>query len=997
MLVQGTTSLASLPSTSVVDEIGTGAKAQYYLGAQAPELAATVADYRNDDGCENTDDNATDFTSENAQSTTLYNSSSPLMPCGAFSVPKYHAYAMPVSGGAPSYPEGLAVSSTGSIYYSSTEADELFQMQGRGSTALTLLAGSNEAVGGAGDGGSATSATLDQPSGVAVDSAGDVFVTDTSNDVVREIPATSSTQYGVSMTAGDIYTIAGDGTEGYTGDGKAATSAELDEPRGLAVNAAGDLFIADSGNSVIREVAPDGTITTFAGTGTAGYTGDAGPSTAADLDHPYGVAVDADGNIYIADSGNDVIRRVDASTGVISTVAGDHAADVADGYATPPTDAGDGGPATAAELDDPEGVAVDQAGDLFIADTFSNEVQEVTPDGTISTIAEMPPDGPADVAVDNSTGDVYVADTSGASIDVITGLAIPGAATPGPEPSSTLSFTTGPPASSGANSSFTVTVSELDAGGSVEGSDSSTGVSLGLAPGTPGSKPSGLSCDGGNSATLQDGTATFNCSVADPADGLTLEATASSSYLAPAISSAFTVPHAVAVPATVAVASGTGTAQLSWKAVSGATGYSVYDATAPDAEDDTGATACTTNGATTCEVTGLVNDQLYYFVIEAADASGASEASSEVDAKPLAAPGNVAATSLSSGTADLSWNAVRGATGYAVYDATSADAEQVSDPKPVCAETDDTSCEVGSLSNGAKYFFVVVATDSSGASVASQEVSTTPRGAPSRPTGLTATAGDGTVDLAWAGPASDGGSAITGYAVYMATSAGGERTEGDSACTTTGSASCTVSGLTDGTTYYFVVVATNALGNSSASAEASGTPQAATGAQTTPTTPTTATQSQGGGSQTPGAGTQPPGGGSQTPGGGTQTQPTGPSMPTPPTSTRKPVKLPASSPPNVVLKAGVKSTTLVEVTRTLKAGSALTVEAKLPGTEKLRKASVKVTKTTRSGYVEYRYKTTKLPVGVTTVKFYEKIGKRLRLIRTERVHVSRPKAKGKSK
>jgi Lamin Tail Domain/Fibronectin type III domain/NHL repeat len=976
VLVQGTTSLASLPSPTVVDEIGTGAKAQYYLGAQAPELASVDADYRNDGGCENTADNATDFTLENAQSTTLYNSSSALVPCGTFSVPKFHAYAMPVSGGAPSYPEGIAVSSTGSIYYSSTETNDLFEMQGHGSTALTLLAGNNEAVGGSGDGGAAGSATLDQPSGVAVDNAGDVFVTDTSNDVVREIPATSGTQYGIAMTAGDIYTIAGDGTEGYTGDGNAATAAELDEPHGLAVNDAGDLFIADSGDDAIREVAPDGTITTFAGTGTAGYTGDGGPATAAELDHPYAVAVDAEGDVYIADSGNDVIRRVDASNAAISTVAGDHAADIADDYAAPAADSGDGGPATAAELDDPEGVAVNQAGDLFIADTFGNEIQEVSPDGTISTVAEMPPDGPADVAVDNTTGDLYVADTSGASVDVITGLSIPGPATAGVAPASTLNFTTEPPASSAANSPFTVTVSENAAGG-VQSSDNSTVVSLELAPGTPGTKAAGLSCEGGDSATLQEGTVTFSCSVADPADGLTLEATASSAYVAPAISSAFTVPHAVAVPTAVAVASSTGTAQLSWKAVGGASGYSVYDATAAGAEDDAGDTACTTNGATTCEVTGLVDDQLYYFVVEATDTSGSSEASSEVSAKPLAAPGDVAATSSSPGAADLAWNAVRGATGYDVYEATATGVEQSANAQAVCAETDGTTCEIGNLTNGTKYFFVVVATDSSGASVASQEVSATPQGAPSRPTDLTATAEDGSVSLAWKAPASDGGSAITGYTVYSARSAGAESASGSGACTATGKTSCSVSGLTDGTTYYFVVVATNAVGSSTVSLEASATPQAAAGSQTsTSTTPQT--------TSTP----------TQTPGGGAQP---GTSTTTPSTSPPRIAKLPASSPTSVVLKPGVKSTTLVEVTRSLKAGSVLTVEAKLPGVKKVRKATVRLKKTNHAGYVEYRYATGKLPVGVSTIKFYEKVGKKLRLVRTERVHVSKPKAKGRSK
>ena len=152
----------------------------------------------------------------------------------------------------------------------------------------------------------------------------------------------------------------------------------------MAVNAAGDVFIADTYNNRVVKVTPQGQVVAVAGDGTAGYSGDGRLAAFAELNEPTGVAVDAQGNLYIADSANNVIRRVDARTGIITTVAGDFAADKANdglgGFS------GDGGPATSAQLNDPQGVAVDGAGDLFIADTFNNAIREVTPAGTISTV-----------------------------------------------------------------------------------------------------------------------------------------------------------------------------------------------------------------------------------------------------------------------------------------------------------------------------------------------------------------------------------------------------------------------------------------------------------------------------------------------------------------------------------------------------------------------------------------------------------------------------------
>ncbi|MBO0773133.1 MAG: hypothetical protein J2P35_16890, partial [Actinobacteria bacterium] len=291
-----------------------------------------------------------------------------------------------------------------------------------------------------GDGGPANLATLSQPAGTAEDSAGDIYIADTENNVVRRIDAAT----------GIITRFAGTGESGATGPGGPATQTRLKAPQAVAVNAAGDVFIADTNNHRVDEVLPDGHIVSFAGNGKPGYAGDGDRATGAEVSQPTGLTVDSAGNVYIADPGNNVIRRVDAKTGTITTVAGNFAAAQANGGRG--GFSGDGGPATAAQLNSPEGVAVDGAGDLFIADTFNNAIREVTPDGTISTVVNAagangaaPPSGaetngpatasrlsgPSAVAIDNSTNTLYIADTHNNKAAGVTGLAQSGSA-PGP-------------------------------------------------------------------------------------------------------------------------------------------------------------------------------------------------------------------------------------------------------------------------------------------------------------------------------------------------------------------------------------------------------------------------------------------------------------------------------------------------------------------------------------------------------------------------------------
>ena len=226
---------------------------------------------------------------------------------------------------------------------------------------ITTVAGTG-LPGYTGDNGAATSATLNTPWGLAVDAAGNLYISDSGNSVIRKV------------SGGVITTIAGTGTASFSGDNGAATSATLNDPGGIALDAAGNLYIADFGNNRVRMVSVGGTITTVAGNGAATFAGDSGSATSASLSGPLDVRVDAAGNLYIADRGNNRIRMV--TGGIISTIAGNGTASFG----------GDNGPATSAQLNGPSGVALDSAGNLIIADTTNNVIRQVT-SGIITTIA----------------------------------------------------------------------------------------------------------------------------------------------------------------------------------------------------------------------------------------------------------------------------------------------------------------------------------------------------------------------------------------------------------------------------------------------------------------------------------------------------------------------------------------------------------------------------------------------------------------------------------
>jgi uncharacterized protein (TIGR03437 family) len=261
----------------------------------------------------------------------------------------------PAANAQLNYPWAVAVDSAGSLYI----ADTYNQCIRKVSNGVIVTVAGNGTPGYSGDNGPATSAQLNYPSGVAVDSAGNIYIADYFNQRIRKV------------SNGVIATVAGVGTWGFSGDNGPAANAQLYGPNGVAVDSAGNVYIADTFNYRVRKIS-NGVITTVAGGGSV--LGDGGPATSALLGLPYAVAVDSAGSLYIADAGANRIRKV--SSGAITTVAGNGTI----GYS------GDGGPATSAQLYDPFGVAVDSTGNLYIADTGNARVREVQ-NGVISTVA----------------------------------------------------------------------------------------------------------------------------------------------------------------------------------------------------------------------------------------------------------------------------------------------------------------------------------------------------------------------------------------------------------------------------------------------------------------------------------------------------------------------------------------------------------------------------------------------------------------------------------
>jgi sugar lactone lactonase YvrE len=260
----------------------------------------------------------------------------------------------------PLLPSSVAFDAAGNLYFTDTNRHEVYESSLTG--VLSVVAGDG-VQGFSGDGGAATSAELNSPQGVAVGPDGTLYIADTGNERIR------------AVSGGVMTTFAGNGSAGFAGDGAAAGSASFRWPNALAIDASGALLVCDAGNERVRRISA-GVIETIVGNGTQGFAGDGGGATLAELDTPMGLAVGSDGRIFVTDSHNARIRVI-ATNGTISTFAGNGVA----GYA------GDGGAATAAELSLPRGLMVTSSGAVIFADSNNQRMRMVAASGTITTIA----------------------------------------------------------------------------------------------------------------------------------------------------------------------------------------------------------------------------------------------------------------------------------------------------------------------------------------------------------------------------------------------------------------------------------------------------------------------------------------------------------------------------------------------------------------------------------------------------------------------------------
>ena len=268
-------------------------------------------------------------------------------------------------------PPGIFGDGAGNLYVADFANDRIRKVDT--SDIITTFVGN----GGVGDGGPATSAFIDGPAEVYIDAAGDMYIADINNNRVRKID-----------TAGTVTTFAGNGVAGLAQDGTHRLNAKLRAPIGIHGDAAGNIYVSERDNHRIIKIDPAGLITAVAGTGSAGYSGDNGPATAATLNNPHRIYVDPAGTVYISEQGNNAVRKVNAATGIITTFAG---------------------PPTGVSLNGPQGVYADAASNVFIADTGNNRILRVTPSGTVTTPVGSGLNGPIDVHVDAS-GTLFISD-----------------------------------------------------------------------------------------------------------------------------------------------------------------------------------------------------------------------------------------------------------------------------------------------------------------------------------------------------------------------------------------------------------------------------------------------------------------------------------------------------------------------------------------------------------------------------------------------------------
>ncbi|WP_217492834.1 S-layer homology domain-containing protein [Bacillus sp. FJAT-27264] len=467
----------------------------------------------------------------------------------------------------------------------------------------------------------ATSAQLQEPMGVAIDSSGDLYITDSGNNTVRK----------VEQSTGIISTVVGTGTVGYSGDGGAATLAELNFPEKLAFDSNGNMYIADHYNQRIRKVDKlTGIISTVAGTGIADYSGDGGAATSAHLSFPSGVAFDSDDNLYIAENGSNTIRKVDNSTGIISTVAGTGGTGFTE----------DGQPAILTTMSNVTDVAVDSSGNVYIADTTNHRTRKVdrltgimgtvagtgeagySGDGGAATSAQLfYPNG---VAVDRNDN-VYIADSSNNRIRKV-GLSRDASLS-----NLTLSSGTLSPAFVPGEKSYTASVPNSVSSITVTPtvSDSSSAVTVNGTPVTSGSASGAIDLNVGSNNTI-----TVNVKTQD--------GTSKQTYIV-------TVERKPAAPIELTATAGNGQVMLNWSSVPEAAEYHIYQGTTTGHYGPI--PIATVSGATNSyKAVELTNGTTYYFAVQASNATGAIGYSNEVSALPQKGTTTVAATDLTIGT-----------------------------------------------------------------------------------------------------------------------------------------------------------------------------------------------------------------------------------------------------------------------------------------------------------------------------------------------------------
>lgn len=319
---------------------------------------------------------------------------------GIGNVQGYFGDGGPATSGQLDYPFRITVDSKGNYYFADYYTYVVREVSGG---VIDTIAG-NASFGFAGDGGVGYQGSISDVHGLAVDSKFNVYIADTFNGRVRMVTPSPT----ITAPTGVISTFAGSGTYGYSGDGGPATSAQLTQPSGVAVDSANNVYIADFGNYTVRKVNTSGTISTIAGTGVPGYSGDGGPADKAQFTSPYAIAVDPSNNVYVSDLGNNNIREITTDGNIHTVVSGVSADSIAvDGSGSiyfsdslthtvrkilasgtqfviagipgNPGYSGDGGPGTSAQLNQPHGVALDSSGNVYVADSGNEVIRLLTP------------------------------------------------------------------------------------------------------------------------------------------------------------------------------------------------------------------------------------------------------------------------------------------------------------------------------------------------------------------------------------------------------------------------------------------------------------------------------------------------------------------------------------------------------------------------------------------------------------------------------------------